>query len=90
MCGVIRNRGKWMVSQGGGIIPQWQGDGRALYWVTPDGVLMAAEVKPGPTELETGKPEALPRTRNSGVPLVPALQRGEALSGTGVRRRRRA
>jgi hypothetical protein len=57
--GYPERRGKWLVSQDGGIIPQWRGDGRELYWVTPDGALMAAEMKPGQTGMETGKPQAL-------------------------------
>jgi eukaryotic-like serine/threonine-protein kinase len=64
-------RGKWLASQSGGNYPQWRGDGRELYWVGPDSMLMAAEVKLREAGLETGWPEALFRVAApTGYPWV--------------------
>jgi serine/threonine protein kinase len=40
---------KWQVSTGGGIQPRWQNDGKELYFVAPDGKLMAASITTGAT-----------------------------------------
>jgi serine/threonine protein kinase/Tol biopolymer transport system component len=46
--------GKRQVSNGVGLPPRWRGDGRELYYLTPDRKkLIAVEIKPGPT-IETG------------------------------------
>ena len=39
----------WQISGGGGSMPRWSPDGRRLYYVGPDGKLMAAVVHPGKT-----------------------------------------
>ena len=36
--------GKWPISTGGGTYPRWRADGRELFYVAPDGKLMAAGV----------------------------------------------
>jgi hypothetical protein len=54
--GYPERRGKWPVSQAGGIFPHWRADGRELYWTGMDGLLMAAPVTAGPAGIETGKP----------------------------------
>jgi len=36
--------GKWQVSTGGGIQSRWRADGKELYFVAPDGKLMAASI----------------------------------------------
>ena len=43
--GFPESRGKWRVSAGGGQFPEWRGDGKELYWMKPDGTLMAASVE---------------------------------------------
>jgi hypothetical protein len=53
--------GKWPVSNGGGIQPRWRADGGEIYFIAPDGMLMAASVRvpglgPG---LDIGTPVAL-------------------------------
>lgn len=50
--------GKWPVSTGGGQFPQWRGDGKELFYLSPDRKLMAVEVKLGAT-FEAGLPKAL-------------------------------
>jgi Tol biopolymer transport system component len=50
--------GKWEISTTGGVEPRWRRDGRELFYVTPDGRLMAAEVRTG-AAFEAGTPKAL-------------------------------
>jgi eukaryotic-like serine/threonine-protein kinase len=40
---------QWQISAGGGEHPQWRGDGGELFFITPDGSMMAAPIAPGPT-----------------------------------------
>jgi Tol biopolymer transport system component len=51
--------GKWQVSQGGGIEPEWNRDGSALYYVTPDGKMMEVSVKESGSAVELGDPRQL-------------------------------
>jgi hypothetical protein len=37
-------KGKWMVSKGGGSQPRWRRDGKELFYVSPDSKLMTASV----------------------------------------------
>jgi hypothetical protein len=39
--------GKWQISNGGGDQPKWRSDGRELFYITPDGKIMAAPVTVG-------------------------------------------
>ena len=50
--------GKWQVSTGGGIQPRWRADGKELYFIAPDGKLMAASITAGVT-FAAGTPVAL-------------------------------
>ncbi|HYL37300.1 MAG TPA: protein kinase [Bryobacteraceae bacterium] len=56
--------GRWQVSTNGGGRPVWSRDGKDLYFIAPDGKMMAAEVKPG-AKFEAGVPKALFDTRIS-------------------------
>ncbi len=49
---------KWQVSNQGGLLPHWRRDGRELFYLTPDGTLMAVAVKPTDA-FEFGAPQAL-------------------------------
>jgi eukaryotic-like serine/threonine-protein kinase len=51
--------GKWQVSQGGGIQPQWNRDGSALYYLAPDGKLIEARVREKGAAVEIGTPRQL-------------------------------
>jgi Tol biopolymer transport system component len=51
--------GKWQVSTGGGIHPAWRPDGKELYYVGPDGRMMAAPIEIMGAELKPGEPVAL-------------------------------
>ena len=50
--------GSVLVSRGGGTAPRWRGDGREMYYLAPDGKMMAAEVSAGP-EFRAGAPTPL-------------------------------
>jgi Tol biopolymer transport system component len=51
--------GKWQVSTSGGRKPRWRQDGRELYFLAPDRMLMAAAVKAEGSGFEAGLPEPL-------------------------------
>jgi eukaryotic-like serine/threonine-protein kinase len=51
-------RGKWQVSAGGGEQPRWRGDGKELYYLSPDGKMMATPVTTG-ANFDAGTPVAL-------------------------------
>jgi Tol biopolymer transport system component len=53
---------KWQVSRGGGEEPRWQADGKELFFVSPDGKLMASSVKLG-AGFEATAPTPLFQTR---------------------------
>ena len=51
-------RGKWQVSAGGGQQPRWRGDGRELFYLSPDGKIMAVPVRADKT-FDASTPVAL-------------------------------
>jgi Tol biopolymer transport system component len=61
--------GKWQVSTGGGTEPRWRADGKELYYIAPDGKMMAARVttltnnRRGDSRFEAGAPVSLFPTR---------------------------
>ena len=59
--------GQWQISTAGGIQPRWRPGGRELYYIAPDGTLMAAPVGVNGATIEAGRPVALFRTRIVGV-----------------------
>jgi hypothetical protein len=56
--GFLRDAGKWQISSGGGRAARWRRDGRELYYLGPDGKLVAVEMKLGPT-VQAGVPKSL-------------------------------
>ena len=50
--------GKWQVSSAGGTQPRWRGDGKELFYLSPDDKLMSVPVKTG-TNFDAGTPAAL-------------------------------
>jgi DNA-binding winged helix-turn-helix (wHTH) protein/Tol biopolymer transport system component len=54
------------VSTSGGVYPRWSADGKELYYIAPDGVLMAVPVSARDTEFTAGVPSALFQTRRVG------------------------
>src|SRR5207249_2502945 len=74
MCGHFRDNllqarpiaapgGQWQVSTAGGITPRWGPGGKELYYIAPDGTLMAAPIAVTGATIEPGRPAALFRTR---------------------------
>lgn len=53
--------GKWQISRDGGEEPRWRRDGKELFYLTPDGKIMAVAVSTG-TTFEAGVPVALFQT----------------------------
>jgi dipeptidyl aminopeptidase/acylaminoacyl peptidase len=51
--------GKWQVSTRGGAQPRWRRDGRELFYLAPDGKLMAVDVKASGATFETDTPREL-------------------------------
>jgi serine/threonine protein kinase len=56
------------VSAGGGSQPRWRGDGKELFYVSPDRKLIAVDVRVGPP-FDSGAPHALFQTR-----ILPAVE----------------
>jgi hypothetical protein len=52
-------RGLWQVTRGGGTFPAWAADGRELFYVTPDGTMMAVPVEAVGATWRTGSPVEL-------------------------------
>ena len=55
--------GQWQVSTAGGIFPRWRADGKELYYIGPEGQIMAAPIAATATTLAPGTPVALFQTR---------------------------
>ena len=53
--------GSVLVSRGGGTAPRWRGDGREIFYLAPDGKMMAVAVGPG-QEFHVGTPTPLFQT----------------------------
>jgi serine/threonine protein kinase len=51
-------RGKWQVSNGGGDQPKWRGDGKELFYLSPESKMMAAFVTTG-ANFDAGTPVPL-------------------------------
>src|SRR5262249_17464619 len=60
---------KRQVSTAGGDQPQWRGDQKEMYYIAPDGKLMAVDVR-GDGTFEIGVPTALFDTHVPTIPLV--------------------
>jgi Tol biopolymer transport system component len=61
--GAANSSAKWQVSTTGGISARWRRDGKELYYIAPDGTLMAAPIMVTGTTFEAGPPTALFQTR---------------------------
>jgi Tol biopolymer transport system component len=58
-----RAGGQWQISTVGGTSPRWGPGGKELYYLAPDGTLMAAPIAVTGATIEAGRPAALFRTR---------------------------
>jgi Tol biopolymer transport system component len=61
--GAANSAGQWQVSTTGGISPRWRRDGKELYYIAPDGSLMAVPTEIQGTAFEAGRATALFPTR---------------------------
>jgi serine/threonine protein kinase/Tol biopolymer transport system component len=61
--------GKVRVSTNGGNRPRWRRDGKELFYLNPDGKMMAVEMKATATALETAGPHELFQTRVASAPF---------------------
>jgi Tol biopolymer transport system component len=60
---VPRVSGEWQVSTTGGAYPRWRSDGKELYYIAPDGKLMAVPITVKGETLDPGTPVPLFQTR---------------------------
>ena len=56
--GAAASGGKWLISTSGGTLPRWRRDGKELFYLAPDGKLMAVEIRSG-ANFEAGAPKLL-------------------------------
>ena len=62
--------GQWQVSTAGGIFPRWRPDGKELYYIGPNGEMMAAPITAAGTALAPGAPVSLFPTRIVGGGVI--------------------
>jgi hypothetical protein len=55
--------GKWQISTAGGGQPVWRADGKEIFYVAPDSMMMAVPVESGENFFRPGAPKALFPTR---------------------------
>ncbi len=65
--------GKWQISLAGGTQPRWRGDSKELFYVAPEGKLMAVEVKATAQTFDRGTPQPLFELRSSILANQPFL-----------------
>ncbi|MGH9588922.1 MAG: hypothetical protein ACRD25_00945, partial [Terracidiphilus sp.] len=51
--------GKWRISSSGGDEPLWRGDGKELFYLSPDNEVMAVDVRADSREFQAGEPKPL-------------------------------
>ena len=66
---------KWQVSAEGGSQPKWRRDGKEMFYLAPDGQVMAVPISAGPS-FEAGTPKALFRTQAL-IPRLTVAARGQ-------------
>jgi serine/threonine protein kinase len=54
--------GKWQISTAGGSHPTWRGDGKEIFYVAPDGMMMGVPVESGNDFFRPGAPKPLFQT----------------------------
>jgi serine/threonine protein kinase len=75
--------GQWQVSVAGGSFPLWRTDGKELYYLSPDGKLIAAPIQVQGATLEPGAPVVLFQTRIVGGGIDNGLGRNYDMSRDG-------
>ncbi len=64
-----RASGRFAVSTGGGTAPRWRADGNEIFFIAPDGKMMAVPITTTGSAFEAGKPTALFPTNIMGLPF---------------------
>ena len=59
----VHDLGPWQVSTAGGSFPRWRRDGKEIFYLAPDGTLMAASVNGRGSAFEVGAVRPLFRSR---------------------------
>ena len=72
---------KRQVSTAGGFAPHWSSDGRELFYIAPDGMLMAVPVSSRGATLDIGLPKPLFRPRFGETPLATRARYSVATDG---------
>ncbi|MGC1105014.1 MAG: hypothetical protein WA876_00610 [Candidatus Acidiferrales bacterium] len=60
--------GLWQVSSGGGDVPKWRGDGKELFYISPDHKMMAAGISEQGSGISIGKATPLFTVNLAGTP----------------------
>jgi len=63
--------GKWQVSSGGGRCPRWRGDGKEIFYLSPDNQMMAAEVEERGNSIQVQAAQVLFRVGAAGLTFSP-------------------
>jgi eukaryotic-like serine/threonine-protein kinase len=64
----LQGSGLWQVSSGGGEMPEWEPDGKELFYVSPDHKIMSAEISEHGSAIAIGKATALFTVDLAGTP----------------------
>ena len=67
--------GQWQVSTDGGLFPRWRADGRELFYIAPDGRMMAASITASDEAPDVGTPRSLFSSRIWGAGTSPDISR---------------
>jgi hypothetical protein len=67
VCDYPERTHEWHVSTGGGLMPHWRDGARELFYLAPDGTLMAVEIELG-SDVRIGAPRSLFAT---GIQFIP-------------------
>jgi Tol biopolymer transport system component len=80
------DRWRKRISSSGGIQPRWRRDGKELFYIAPDGTLMAVKITAERT-FEASSPRSLFKTRLAGVDslITPPMFTDYAVTGDGQR-----
>lgn len=64
-------QGRWQISTVGGAQPRWRGDGKELFFVSPDGQMMSVSTETATNEFRASSPKALFQTsiRTTAAPI---------------------
>ena len=69
-------REKRQISVDGGLLPQWRNDGREIFFLSPDGMLMSADIRLG-SQIEAGVPKPLFKIVEGGPRTYPYAASGD-------------